>query len=448
MIVKNKKVIKVKKVGFRKHVSQKMVSKKVTSENMNGRNALKEKYKKMNLSNLCKIESTYIFKSFFRSLYAVIAVPLLITSVALVSCGKKEDAAKQAATKMPAMPVAVITLQETSVPISAEAVAQTEGAKEVEIRPRVGGILLKKLFEEGAPIKAGQAMFLIDPAPFQIALSSAKAQLEQQKARVNQTQRETQRLQGLLATQSISAREADNASSDNALARAGMAQFEASVREAQLNLSYTTVTSPLAGIAGRSEFSEGALVSPNTSLLTTVSQISPIWVRFSLSDNEFSQLGGRLTQKNVKNVALILPDGKEYGTPGKLNFAASSIDPQLGTQQLRASFDNADKALLPGQFVRVRVTTGQKDGVFVVPQTAVLTNDQGKFVYIANEKNLATVKPITVGNWLGSNWVVLSGLNAGEKVIVDNIIKLRPGAEVAPHPFSELNTGKAANTKR
>ena len=364
---------------------------------------------------------------------AKVATITLITSIALIGCGKKVDS--QAGAAMPAMPVSVIELKATSVPISAESVAQTEGAKEVEIRPRVGGILLKKLFEEGAPIKAGQAMFLIDPVPFQIALANAKAQLAQQQSRVEQTQREALRLQGLLTTQSISQREADNADSDNSQARAGLAQYEASVHEAELNLSYTTVISPLSGIAGRFQFSEGALVSANTSLLTTVSQISPIWVRFSLSDSESAQLGGHLTEANVKEVALLLPNDKEYPKKGKLNFAASGIDPQLGTQQLRAVFENTDKTLLPGQFVRVRVTTGTKDGVFVVPQIAVSTNDQGKFVYVANEKNEAIIKPIVVGNWVGKDWVVLSGLEAGEKVIVDNVIKLHPGAPVAPHPL-------------
>lgn len=370
------------------------------------------------------------------TIFTLSAILIAMTLLAMTACGKKEDAA-QAGGAMPPMPVGIVTLQPTSVPISAESVAQTEGAKEVEIRPRVGGILLKKLFEEGAPIKAGQTMFLIDPVPFQIALSNAKAQLAQQKARLEQTQREAQRLQVLVATQSISQREADNATSDNALARAGLAQFEAAVREAELNLSYTNVTSPLSGIAGRFELSEGALVSANTSLLTKVSQITPIWVRFSLSDNELAQLGGPLTQANVKNVSLILPNGEEYSKKGQLNFAASSIDPQLGTQQLRAEFKNEDKRLLPGQFMRVRVVTGHKDGVFVVPQVAVISNDQGKFVYVANEKNEATLRPVVTGNWVGKDWVILSGLDTGDKVIVDNIIKLRPGASVAPHPAGE-----------
>ena len=358
------------------------------------------------------------------------ATVCLALSLGLAACGNKDQAATGMA--MSAMPVGVITAQATAVPISAETVAQTEGAKEVEIRPRVGGIVLKKLFEEGAPIQTGQALFLIDPAPFQIALSNAKAQLAQQQARLEQTEREAQRLQGLLATESVSQREADNAASDNSMARAALAQYQANVREAQLNLSYTSVTSPLSGIAGRFELSEGALLTANSSLLTHVYQISPIWVRFSLSDSELALLGGHLSPARVKQLNLILPNGEVYPQKGQLNFAASSIDPQLGTQQLRASFANDDKTLLPGQFVRVRVTTGSRKGVFLLPQTAVLTGEQGKFVFVA-EKNaqgqvVAAIRPVVEGGWQGQSWVILSGLKTGEQVIADNLIKMRPGA--------------------
>lgn len=371
----------------------------------------------------------------------LLLVSLLVSL--MTGCGKSDQAGQ--ANAMPPMPVGVKTLKSTNVPISTEAVAQTEGAKEVEIRPRVGGILLKKLFEEGAEIKAGQAMFLIDPVPFQIALSNAKAQLAQQKAKLEQAEREAKRLQNLVATQSISQREADNALSEYSLAKAAMAQYEAAVREAELNLSYTTVTSPIAGVAGRFELSVGALVNANTSLLTKVYQITPIWVRFSLSDNELSQLGGALTQTNVKEVRLLMPNGEVYDKRGEINFAASSIDPQLGTQQLRAAFANDDKKLLPGQFVRVRVITGEKSGVFVVPQTAVIANEQGKFVFVVNEKNEAVITPIVTGNWIGKDWVVLSGLKEGDKIAVDNIIKLRPGATVAPHA-AEAMTDQAKLT--
>ncbi len=368
-------------------------------------------------------------------------VRLITISFVLISlvtaCDKNpEAAAPPAGMAMPAMPVSVITVEPTSVPMSVEAVAQTEGASEVEVRPRVGGIILKKMFEEGAPVKAGQVMFLIDPAPFQIALAQAKAQAAGQGARITQTSRESARLKDLLATQSISQREYDNATSDASISQAGMMQAQADINEAELNLSYTRVTAPVSGVAGRFQYSEGALVQAGTSLLTTIVQVSPIWVRFSLSESELKSLGGHVNSKNVSEVSLILPDGSEYAQKGKLNFTANEINPALGTQELRATFENKDKTLLPGQFVRARVTTGSQEGVFLVPQAAVSTGEQGTFVFIANAKNQAERRPVTVGEWKGTDWIILSGLNANDKVIVDNLIKLNmmpSGAPVAPH---------------
>lgn len=364
-----------------------------------------------------------------------------VITLLLVACGQSDQPTAAGATAMPPMPVSVIKMSPTTVPISAEAVAQTEGAKEVEVRPRVGGIILKKLYQEGQAIKAGQTMFTIDPVPFQIAVSQAKAQLAQLRARVEQTQRESTRLQGLLSTQSISQREYDNAVSEHAIAKANVSQAEAQVREAELNLSYTTVYAPSSGIAGRFLFSEGALVSANSSLLTKIVQISPIWVRFSFSDAELAQLGGRLDEDKTQKVQLVLADGQVYPIDGKLNFAASEIDPNLGTQQLRAVFENPSSQLLPGQFVRARIFTGTRDGVYLVPQAAVLTSDQGKFVFIAEKsadgKTIAAVRPIQEGNWQGSDWVVLGGLKAGDQVLVDSLLKVRPGAQIAPHPAGQ-----------
>ena len=351
----------------------------------------------------------------------------------VTACDKKSAAVPTTQPAMPPMPVSVITAQATSVPMSVEAVAQTEGASEVEVRPRVGGIILKKLFEEGAPVKAGQVMFQLDPAPFQIALTQAKAAAAGQGARITQTSRESSRLKDLLATQSISQREYDNATSDVSISQAGMMQAQANIKEAELNLSYTRVTAPVSGVAGRFQYSEGALVAAGTSLLTTIVQTSPIWVRFSLSDSELATLGGHANASNVSDVSLVLPNGSEYAQKGKLNFTANEINPNLGTQELRATFENKDKSLLPGQFVRARVTTGTREGVFLVPQTAVLTGEQGKFVYVVNEKNEATMRPVAVAEWQGKDWIVTEGLNANDKVIVDNLIKLRPNALVAPH---------------
>lgn len=368
---------------------------------------------------------------------ALIILATGVMGIVLAGCGKGSSAPAQPPGDM-ALPVSVIEVQPATVPVSAEAVAQTEGAKEVEIRPRVGGILLKRLYEEGAPVKAGQSMFQIDPIPYQYALDQAKAQLAEQRARMTQTEREEKRLHDLLTNQAISQREYDNAVSDSAIARAAQQAAEARVRDAERNLSYTLVAAPVSGISGRFQFSEGALVEANSSLLTTIVQLTPIWVRFSLSDNELAQIGGPLTEQKVRKVTLILPDGTEYGKEGELNFAASRIDPALGTQQLRATFDNSDNQLLPGQFVRARVTTGERGGVFLVPQIAVQTSDLGKSVYTLDDKNQVTVRPVVAGQWIGTDWIILEGLKAGDKVVVDNIIKLRPGARVSPHAPGEM----------
>ncbi len=390
---------------------------------------------------------TLFLKQSNKPSYSHFLMICVITSLGLVACGKKEEGAPQGAGMI--MPVSVISVKSTSVPITAESVAQTEGAKEVEIRPRVGGILLKRMYDEGSSVKAGQTMFLIDPVPYQIALQQAKALYAAQQARVEQATREESRLHGLLASQSISQREYDNATSDKATSVANLQQALANVREAELNLSYTNVTSPLTGVSGRFQFSEGALIAANTSLLTTVSQISPIWVRFSLSDSELKLLGGHLTEKNVKEVSLVLPDGTEYKQKGVLNFSASQIDPKLGTQQLRATFENNDHQLLPGQFVRARITTGIRNGVFLIPQTSVLTGDQGKFVFVADKdkegKIVAAIRPIKEGGWSGNDWVVLEGLKEGDQVIADNLIKVRPGAPVSPHPFGTAPATPASN---
>lgn len=350
----------------------------------------------------------------------------------LSACG---EAAKPPAAP-PALPVSVQTLAPAQVPIQTEVVAQTEGAKQIEVRPRVGGIVLKRLYTEGEPIKAGAPMFLIDPVPYQLQVDQAAAMVAQQKARIEQTAREAQRLKTLLDTRAISQREYDTAVSDNSVAQAQLLQYQAQLREAQLNLSYTTVRAPESGISGRFELSQGALVNANTTLLTSIVQVSPIWVRFSLSESELATLGGHLKPGMVKSVNLVLANGQDYPQTGTLNFSASRIDPTLGTQQLRAEFSNPDQSLLPGQFVRVRLTTGNQAGVFLVPQPAVLSGQQGRFVYVA-EKNaqgqtLAAVRPVMDGGWYQDRWILTGGVKAGDQVIVDNLIKVRPGAPVMP----------------
>lgn len=333
------------------------------------------------------------------------------------ACSKNDTPAAPPA--MPPVPVTVLEVQPQTVPLTVEAVGQTEGAKEVEVRARVGGILEKRLYEEGAAVKMGQVLFQIDPVPYQIALTDAKA-------KADQATREEARLKGLVAEQAVSRKEYDDATSNLAVARANL-------RQAELNLSYTRVVAPVSGLSGRLNKSEGNLISTADNLLTTVVQVNPVRVRFSLSDNDQAALpGGHLAPGSVTGVELLLSDGSVYPVKGKLNFAASQVDPRLGTQQLRAEFDNPENKVLPGQFVRVRLTAGKRDAAVLVPQSAVLQSDQGKAVMVVGAENKVEPRPVKAGEWLGKDWVILSGLKAGDKVIVDNLMKLRPGAPVAP----------------
>ncbi|MBP6188606.1 MAG: efflux RND transporter periplasmic adaptor subunit [Azonexus sp.] len=319
------------------------------------------------------------------------------------------------------MPVTVLEVQPQKVPSSVEVMAQTEGARETEVRARVAGILVKRLYQEGETVKAGQPLFQIDRSSYEIALAEAKAKAEQ-------TSREMNRLKSLIEAKAISQKEYDDSASNNAIAQAAL-------RQAELNLSWTTVTAPVSGTTGRAAKSEGNLITAGAdSLLTSIYQSNPIWVRFSLGDSDLAKLaGGRVTNKNISGVELILADGSVYKKTGKLNFMASNIDTTLGTQALRAEFDNHDNQLLPGQFVRIRLLTGERDGLFLVPQSAVIQTEQGAIVMLAGEGDKVAPRPVQAGEWRGKDWVILGGLKAGDKVIVDNLMKLRPGAPVAPH---------------
>jgi len=307
------------------------------------------------------------------------------------------------------------------------------------VRARVSGILEKWLFREGEPVKAGQMLFRIERAPFEIALAQAKARLAEAQAVEEQTAREAQRLTGLVDEKAISQKEFDDARSASAVARAAVKSAEAAVREAELNLSYTQVSAPVAGVTGRAHRSEGSLVNTGSdSLLTTIAQINPIWVRFSLSDNDLAGVpGGRAAVRSFREVELQLPDGSILPQRGRINFSASRIDPALGTLEMRAEFANADAVVLPGQFVRARVIAGERDNVFLVPQAAVTQTESGPVVMLANAEGKVEPRPIKLGQWQGKDWVVTGGLQAGDRVIVDNLIKLRPGAPVAPRAAGE-----------
>lgn len=381
------------------------------------------------------------------AIHGLLALALAAGLLAACSDGAKPAANTGAPGQAPtALPVGVMTAQPTRVPISLEAVAQAEGAREVEVRARVSGILERRLYTEGQPLKAGQALFQIERAPYEIALAQARAQLAEQRARADQAGREAARLRGLVAERAISQKEFDDASAASAIAKANLRAAEAAVRQAKLNLSYATVNAPVAGMSGRALHSEGALVSPGADgLLTSIVQLDPIWVRFSIAQSDVAKLGvAQLAPESIRHVEAILPDGSTYPAKGKLNFTASRVDPALGTIEMRAEFANRQGRILPGQFLRARLIAGDRDNVFLVPQSAVMQTDQGRVVMLANDKNVVEARPVSAGEWAGKDWVISAGLKAGERVIVDNLLKLRPGAPVAPHPAGEAPSAAPA----
>jgi membrane fusion protein (multidrug efflux system) len=339
--------------------------------------------------------------------------------------------------------VSVKRLEPRRVPIALEAVGQAEGSREVEIRARVAGILEKRLYTEGAPVKAGQTLFVIDRAQHEIALAQAQAALSLERARQEQARREAERLKSLSDNRAISQREYDDAVSTLKQSTAAIEGAQARIAEAKLNLSYANVTAPIGGITSLAVRSEGSLVAANTDLLTTITQVDPIWVRFSLAETDFERIRGheRRTQ-----VSLLDRQGTVVAKSGRLNFSGSTVDPKLGTVQMRAEFRNTDQRWLPGQFVRVHILAGEQEA-FLVPQAAVVQNEQTKMVWVVGEDGKAATKPIETGNWIGGDWIVTGGLQPGDAIIVDNLIKLRPGTPVAPRAADGVPPAGAPSAK-
>jgi membrane fusion protein, multidrug efflux system len=367
------------------------------------------------------------WRSGYRTCFALLFLPALVA-------GCDRSASENMPVPIPsAIPVKVIQATPRNVPITFDVVGQTEGAKQVEVRARVAGILEKRLYHEGDSVLAGAPLFQIDRAPFEVALAQANAALAQERAKLAQAKRDEARLRDLAADKAVSQKDYDDALSMMELEDAAVQQATAKVNEAKLNLSYTRVSAPVAGISGRAARSEGTLITTdaNGSLLTTINQVDPIWVRFSLAESDLAKVpGGKLPRGVSPNVQLSLPDGSQFAGKGRLNFAATEIDTRLGTQQLRAEFDNPGQQLVPGQFVRVRITAGQRENVFLVPQSAVLQTEKGYFVFIVDGEGKAAARTVQTGAWVGSDWTILSGLASGDRVIVDNLLKIRPGAAV------------------
>ncbi|HEY5896446.1 MAG TPA: efflux RND transporter periplasmic adaptor subunit [Burkholderiales bacterium] len=369
-----------------------------------------------------------------RLVLALIAAVLAACSQGDAKQGKN-DAAKAPAAPALALPVSVIEVAPRQVPIAFDAVGRTEGSREVQVRARVAGILEKQLYTEGDSVPAGAILFQIERAPFEIELSQARGTLSQELAREELAKKESERLKMLADRRAISQKEADQAASAVSQSSAAVQVARARVHQAELNLSYTTVAAPIGGITGRAQQSIGSLVAPtnDTAILTTLTRGDPLWVRFALSEAEYATVRN-FDPKGVQ-VKLETADGSAYPHAARVNFAGSAVDAATGTVQMRAEVPNPKLTLLPGQFVRVQVIAGTREAI-VVPQTAVMQNESGRFVWLAGPDGKALQRSIRAGGWLGKDWIVLDGLKAGDAVIVDNLVRLRPGAPVAAKKVS------------
>ncbi len=359
---------------------------------------------------------------------------LLLGAALLALVGCRQESAPPVAGPLP---VAIITVAPADLAQQAVAPAQVEGVREVEVRARVTGILQTVDYAEGAKVKAGDLLFRIDPAPYAAAHALARAQLAQEAARAEQATAEAMRQATLFKQKAASRKEADDAQAQAAAAVGAREAAAARAELAKLDLDYCEVRSPIAGVAGRRLRTEGALVNPvgADGLLTTVVRADEVWARFGLSEADFHRLfPAGAAGASGADVALLRPDGSVHPVRGKIDFAATQVDTRMGTVQLRARFANADDALLAGQFVRVRITGGKAKDAYLVPQQALVQAPSGRSVFVIGAGDRAEARTVTLGETQGADIVILAGLRAGDRVILNQLHKLRPGSPVVVAP--------------
>jgi membrane fusion protein, multidrug efflux system len=392
---------------------------------------------------------------------AVALRPLALAAVAFVTvvagCSKEAPPPQR-----PVPEVTVITIEPKDIPYVTNFVAQTESSRQVNIVARVSGYLDKIAYQEGEVVKEGQLLFQLDPKPFQAQLDAARGELQSQQARFTTAQANLGRVKPLAQQNALSQSDLDKAQGEFDSAKAAVYSAQAKVTEAELNLGYATIRSPVTGLASRSLQRQGAFINSmaESANLTYVAAVDPVWVTFSVSQNLAAKWREAFAKKLViepkdrdYTVEVVLPDGTRYPYTGKINFADPSFSQDTGSFMVRAVLPNPKKELRPGMFVTAYVSGATRVGAIVVPQLAVQQGSNGHLVYVVNQAGAAEVRPVIVGDYYGEKDIVVTGLHAGDRVVVDGVLRVVPGQPVKivePGPAGAAAKGepKAGSAKK
>ncbi|ENM5772027.1 efflux RND transporter periplasmic adaptor subunit [Vibrio mimicus] len=354
---------------------------------------------------------------------------------------------KQSETSPPVIPVSIIELKSTPQRIQIELPGRSRAFVEAEVRPQVNGIILDRGFTEGGIVKEGQSLYQIDPATYEAALVSAKAELKRAEAALASTKATAQRYYNLLKSEAISQQDYDQAEAAYLEAQASVAVAKAAINSAEINLNYTRVEAPISGRISKSNVTSGALVTANQGqALAKISQLNPINVDIVQSSTQMLRLksriaNGQLLQPETTEVTLILDDGTIYAHKGKLQFAEVTVNEDTGALALRAEFPNPENILLPGMFVRTVLTVGMDLDAILVPQKAITRNPKGEGVaMVISEKNQVESRIVVTAGAIDNQWLISDGLKEGDKVIVEGLQKIRPGSIVAPTLLTDTQT--------
>ena len=357
---------------------------------------------------------------------------LLGASLLLAACN---EATPQNPGIPPPPEVAVIEVHPQSVPLNRELVDRLAPTRVAQVRARVAGIVLKRVYTEATDVRQGDVLYLIDPAPLKTALHAQEAALAKARADAVNAAATAKRYRELATKKLLATQDLDTALATERSTAAAVKQAQADVESARLDLGYATVTAPIAGRAGRALVTEGALVGQGEATqLTTIEQIDPIYVNFSQSVSELGQLRSNTSSDHPAQVDVSLPDGSPYSQPGTLDFSDLAVDPLTGTVSLRAVLPNTERTLLPGMFVNIKLTTGVLDHAFVLPQAAVARDAQGAYVLVVGAEGKVAQRRIEIHGMTRSQWIAKGALSDGDRVIVEGLQKVQPGAAAKAVP--------------